>query len=69
MTLQPRHQAAAERGLDALGTLRDEDERVLTYAVDQLLYHERDDNGRDMLAGVIDERLDRYTRRQEMISR
>lgn len=74
MTLQPRHEAAAARGLDALGTLRDEDERAITYAVNELLYHPhadapRDDRDKNLLADVITERLDRYTRRQEMISR
>lgn len=58
---------AAERAIDALDHVNEEDRRVLTYAADQILYHPETETHRNhrLMMDVINDRLRRHDRRRQ----
>lgn len=61
MTADPRHQLKVDRAMAVIDELGDEDQRVLMYAMDQIVYHENGNHG--LMSAAIDERLNRYERK------
>lgn len=53
---------AAERAMDALDHVNEDDRRVLTYAIDQILYHPETETHKNhrLMMSVIDDRLRRH---------